>query len=152
MVASAASPDLFSICFLQLCPRRSVPQRPVAPGDVGAAGHVRLHFCLVSLILPEPCEVRALLKWNDMKSPAPFAPRHDHRHHCSPGDPGKPERCGDVDRILPTIPILPISYADAEPFLRALGGDDVPSGWQGGLPFTYKIGPGKEYEVGGRVV
>ena len=74
-----------------------------------------------------------MLKWNDMAPPAR-----------SPGDPGKPERCGDVDRILPTIPILPISYADAEPFLRALGGDDVPSGWQGGLPFTYKIGPGRQ--------
>ncbi|GAC1648197.1 MAG: transferrin receptor-like dimerization domain-containing protein [Gemmatimonadaceae bacterium] len=40
------------------------------------------------------------------------------------------------------IPVLPISYADAEPLLRALGGPNVPRDWRGGLPLTYRIGPG----------
>lgn len=40
------------------------------------------------------------------------------------------------------IPVLPISYADAEPLLRALGGQVVPERWRGGLPLTYRFGPG----------
>jgi len=42
---------------------------------------------------------------------------------------------------LPSIPSHPIGYKDAEPLLRALGGADVPPEWQGGLNFTYKVGP-----------
>jgi len=40
------------------------------------------------------------------------------------------------------IPVLPISYGDAEPLLAALGGQVVPGGWRGGLPLTYRFGPG----------
>ena len=40
------------------------------------------------------------------------------------------------------IPSLPISYEAAEPLLRGLGGPNVPSGWQGGLPFPYHVGAG----------
>ncbi len=40
------------------------------------------------------------------------------------------------------VPVLPISYADAEPLLAALGGRVAPSAWRGGLPLTYHIGPG----------
>ncbi|MFM1879730.1 MAG: hypothetical protein RLZZ241_2596 [Bacteroidota bacterium] len=40
------------------------------------------------------------------------------------------------------IPVLPISYADAEPLLRALGGPVAPADWRGALPITYHIGPG----------
>ena len=43
---------------------------------------------------------------------------------------------------LPKIPVVPIGYRDAEPFLKALAGPNVPSEWQGGLPFAYHIGPG----------
>ena len=43
---------------------------------------------------------------------------------------------------LPKIPVVPIGYRDAEPFLKALAGANVPSEWQGGLPFAYHIGPG----------
>ena len=41
-----------------------------------------------------------------------------------------------------TIPSLPISYDAARPILGALGGPNVPQGWQGGLPLPYHIGPG----------
>jgi len=44
--------------------------------------------------------------------------------------------------VLNSIPALPISYEDAEPFLRALGGEPVPPTWQGALPFHYHFGPG----------
>ncbi|MBS0395224.1 MAG: M28 family peptidase, partial [Proteobacteria bacterium] len=40
------------------------------------------------------------------------------------------------------IPVLPISYADARPFLEALGGPRAPASWRGGLPLTYHLGPG----------
>jgi len=41
------------------------------------------------------------------------------------------------------IPVLPISYGDAEPLLSALTGDVVPASWRGGLPITYRFGPGQ---------
>jgi N-acetylated-alpha-linked acidic dipeptidase len=47
----------------------------------------------------------------------------------------------DAKTIL-KIPVLPISYADAEPLLAALGGRVAPSTWRGGLPLTYHMGPG----------
>ncbi|GAA0213345.1 transferrin receptor-like dimerization domain-containing protein [Actinomadura nitritigenes] len=40
------------------------------------------------------------------------------------------------------VPTLPISYGAAEPLLRSLTGAQAPDGWQGGLPFTYRLGPG----------
>ena len=40
------------------------------------------------------------------------------------------------------IPVLPISYEDAQPLLEALDGMVVPDAWKGGLPITYHIGPG----------
>jgi N-acetylated-alpha-linked acidic dipeptidase len=40
------------------------------------------------------------------------------------------------------IPVLPISYRDALPLLKAMGGEVVPAQWQGGLPITYHLGPG----------
>lgn len=43
---------------------------------------------------------------------------------------------------LMKIPVLPISYADAQPLLKALGGPTVPQAWRGALPIPYHIGPG----------
>jgi len=40
------------------------------------------------------------------------------------------------------IPVLPISYADAEPLLAAMTGPVAPPAWRGGLPITYRLGPG----------
>jgi N-acetylated-alpha-linked acidic dipeptidase len=40
------------------------------------------------------------------------------------------------------IPVLPISYADAEPLLAALGGAVAMDNWRGALPLTYHLGPG----------
>ncbi len=45
-------------------------------------------------------------------------------------------------QTLTKIPVLPISYADAQPLLAALAGPVAPAAWRGGLPLTYKIGPG----------
>jgi N-acetylated-alpha-linked acidic dipeptidase len=43
---------------------------------------------------------------------------------------------------LTKIPVLPISYGDALPLLRALGGAVAPAAWRGALPITYHLGPG----------
>jgi N-acetylated-alpha-linked acidic dipeptidase len=40
------------------------------------------------------------------------------------------------------IPVLPISYGDAQPLLTALGGPVAPAAWRGGLPITYRLGAG----------
>jgi N-acetylated-alpha-linked acidic dipeptidase len=40
------------------------------------------------------------------------------------------------------IPVLPISYGDAQPLLAALTGRVAPEEWRGGLGMTYHIGPG----------
>jgi N-acetylated-alpha-linked acidic dipeptidase len=39
------------------------------------------------------------------------------------------------------IPALPISYADAQPLLEAIGGNVAPAAWRGSLPITYRVGP-----------
>jgi N-acetylated-alpha-linked acidic dipeptidase len=65
-----------------------------------------------------------------------------------PSTPGWPSTSGakrltrDQMTNVPKIPSLPIAYAEAEKILRRLGGARVPDDWQGGLPFSYHIGPG----------
>jgi N-acetylated-alpha-linked acidic dipeptidase len=68
-----------------------------------------------------------------------------------PGDPLTPGvgATKDAKRLkieeAPTItkiPVLPISYADAQPLLAALTGQVAPEGWRGGLGITYHVGPG----------
>jgi len=45
-------------------------------------------------------------------------------------------------KTITKIPVLPISYSDAQPLLAALQGPVAPEAWRGGLPMTYHIGPG----------
>jgi N-acetylated-alpha-linked acidic dipeptidase len=67
-----------------------------------------------------------------------------------PGDPQTPgvgavagTKLIPLDQVqtITKIPVLPISYADATPFLKALRGELVPESWRGSLPFAYKVGP-----------
>ncbi|HEY4327433.1 MAG TPA: M28 family metallopeptidase [Mucilaginibacter sp.] len=69
-----------------------------------------------------------------------------------PGDPltpgvGATRNAKRLDRKDATtilkIPVLPISYHDAQPLLAALDGTVAPRDWQGSLPITYHVGPGK---------
>jgi N-acetylated-alpha-linked acidic dipeptidase len=68
-----------------------------------------------------------------------------------PGDPLTPGVGATKDakrlelkdaKTLTKIPVLPISYADAQPLLAALKGQVVPEGWRGSLAQTYHVGPG----------
>src|SRR3989454_6012852 len=45
-------------------------------------------------------------------------------------------------KTLEPIPVLPISYGDAQPLLKNLAGPVAPEGWRGALPITYHIGAG----------
>ncbi|XP_030854989.1 N-acetylated-alpha-linked acidic dipeptidase 2-like [Strongylocentrotus purpuratus] len=51
-------------------------------------------------------------------------------------------RLNDSDTSLPTIPVHPIGYGDAQHLLSELGGDEVQDTWKGGLNITYRYGPG----------
>jgi N-acetylated-alpha-linked acidic dipeptidase len=69
----------------------------------------------------------------------------------SPGDPLTPGigATPDTKRLslkeaksITKIPVLPISYGDAQPLLAALAGPMAPDGWRGSLPIPYHVGPG----------
>ena len=69
-----------------------------------------------------------------------------------PGDPLTPgigatkdaKRLDRKDAVnLLKIPVIPISYADAQPLLESLEGPVVPAEWRGALPITYHAGPSK---------
>ncbi len=68
-----------------------------------------------------------------------------------PGDPLTPGVGATKDakrlelkdaKTLTKIPVLPISYVDAQPLLAALKGQVAPEGWRGSLAQTYHVGPG----------
>jgi N-acetylated-alpha-linked acidic dipeptidase len=69
----------------------------------------------------------------------------------SPGDPLTPGvgATPDAKRLalkdaksITKIPVLPISYGDAQPLLAALAGPMAPEAWRGSLPIPYHVGPG----------
>ena len=68
-----------------------------------------------------------------------------------PGDPLTPGWAGEKGArklareeagAIMKIPVLPISYADAQPLLENLAGPVAPEQWRGALPITYHVGPG----------
>lgn len=68
-----------------------------------------------------------------------------------PGDPLTPgwASTGDARRVepsearsVPGIMAVPVSHAEAERLFRALEGPETPEEWQGGLPLSYRAGPG----------
>src|SRR6266853_1783971 len=69
----------------------------------------------------------------------------------SPGDPLTPGvgATPDAKRLalkdaksITKIPVLPISYGDAQPLLAALAGPMAQEDWRGSLPIPYHVGPG----------
>jgi N-acetylated-alpha-linked acidic dipeptidase len=73
------------------------------------------------------------------------------------GDPLTPgiEATKDAPRVpiaeldLPKIPVTPVGYAAAQQIIARMKGAAVPagSGWQGGLPFTYRLTGGPDLKV-----
>ncbi len=63
----------------------------------------------------------------------------------SPGwasEPGGRKLTREQAATILKIPVMPISYGDALPLLKALKGPVVPVEWRGALPVTYHAGPG----------
>ncbi|MBI1196668.1 MAG: M28 family peptidase [Phenylobacterium sp.] len=69
-----------------------------------------------------------------------------------PGDPTTPGYGSTKDAkrltreespVVLKIPVLPISYGDAQVFLKALDGPVAPSSFRGALPITYHVGGGE---------
>jgi N-acetylated-alpha-linked acidic dipeptidase len=66
------------------------------------------------------------------------------------GDPSTPgyasvrgaPRIAQGEMPVSRIPVVPIAYRNAAELLRGVRGAGVPNGWQGGMPFTYHVGPG----------
>jgi N-acetylated-alpha-linked acidic dipeptidase len=71
------------------------------------------------------------------------------------GDPLTPGEwaCENAKRLdpdtldLPKIPVQPIGWAAAREIMSRMKGAPVPEGWQGGLPFTYRIDGGEDLKV-----
>jgi N-acetylated-alpha-linked acidic dipeptidase len=68
-----------------------------------------------------------------------------------PGDPLSPGWASEAGSrrlernaaaTLLKIPVLPISYEDAQPLLKSLKGPVAQESWRGALPLTYHLGPG----------
>ena len=66
-----------------------------------------------------------------------------------PGDPQTPgvgavagTKLLPIDEVktITKIPVLPISYEDAQPFLESVEGEIAPENWRGALPIPYKTG------------
>src|SRR3984957_9868849 len=69
----------------------------------------------------------------------------------SPGDPLTPGYVASPEhkrlsvqeaKSITKIPVIPISYGDAQPLLAALAGPMAPEDWRGSLPIPYHVGPG----------
>jgi N-acetylated-alpha-linked acidic dipeptidase len=69
----------------------------------------------------------------------------------NPGDPLTPGYVASPEhprlaikdaKSITKIPVLPISYGDAQPLLAALKGPMAPEEWRGSLPIAYHVGPG----------
>jgi N-acetylated-alpha-linked acidic dipeptidase len=59
-----------------------------------------------------------------------------------------------IDRLKPAdikelhnIPVMPLPYGSAKEIIARMKGKPVPAGWQGGLPYTYRIEGGSELTV-----
>ncbi len=84
---------------------------------------------------PESHIQRGALSYDFLFAGDPLTPGHA-------SVPGAPRIKESESVQIPRIIAVPMSYRDAEPLLRALGGPEAPASWQGALPFRYRVGGG----------
>jgi len=71
----------------------------------------------------------------------------------TPFEPALPVGSGGTLRLdpqevaFPKIPVAPLPYGSAVEILKRMRGEPVPQGWQGGLPFTYRLTGGPTLKV-----
>lgn len=60
----------------------------------------------------------------------------------------KIKRLNTSDISLPKIPVIPIGYGAAQDIFKLMTGHiQAPKGWQGGLPYTYRIEGGDDLKI-----
>ncbi len=65
-----------------------------------------------------------------------------------PRDSGKPVKRLDPSEVaFHTIPVTPLPYGAVKEIFSRMKGASVPAGWQGGLPYTYRLTGGPELTV-----
>lgn len=57
------------------------------------------------------------------------------------------QRLDPKDLALPRIPVQPVGWSSAQQIIGRMKGTAVPEGWQGGLPFPYRLTGGPELTV-----
>ncbi len=63
-------------------------------------------------------------------------------------DDPRPTRRLPIEQVaLPKLPVVPLPYGSAIEILQRMRGQAVPGGWQGGLPFAYRVEGGSELTV-----
>jgi len=112
------------------------------------------HGALACIIYSDPHDDGYFV--NDVYPDGPERPKYGAQRgsvmdQIYPGDPLTPGVGATKDakrlaiseaKTLTRIPVLPMSYGDAQPLLAALKGPIVPDNWRGALPITYHVGPG----------
>lgn len=75
------------------------------------------------------------------RSPTSIQGGSAHYLSLCPGDPMRLKSCNvsKLTDLIPSIPVHPLSYGDAEPLMRSLNKNPAPSSWQGGFSFPYYI-------------
>ncbi|MCH7396958.1 M28 family peptidase [Belliella sp. DSM 107340] len=59
----------------------------------------------------------------------------------------KVKRLEESEVGLHTIPVTSLPYGSVKEIIELMQGSPVPTGWQGGLPFTYRLEGGKDLKV-----
>lgn len=113
------------------------------------------HGAIACLIYSDPHEDGYFVE--DVYSKGPMRPREGVQRGSVmdmplyPGDPLSPGWASEKgskrlsiaeSKSIMKIPVLPLSYGDAQPILEQLTGPVVPREWRGSLPITYHAGPG----------
>ncbi|CAI5456445.1 unnamed protein product [Caenorhabditis angaria] len=108
------------------------------PSDVAQDGEKQANVYPKTVWMPNEAVQRGSLMHGDGDPLSPYYPAKKELYKSRTIDEAK------EDRVLPKIPVLPISYTTAYQILKRMNGRPVPSDWQGlvGGNLTYKLGPG----------
>ncbi|KAK6760458.1 hypothetical protein RB195_021793 [Necator americanus] len=106
------------------------------PDDVAREGTDRDHVYPKTLWMPNEGVQRGSIMHGDGDPLTPLYPSKKELFKSRTIDQAK------RDGVLPSIPVLPISYTTAFQILSRMKGRPAPQPWQGAVNVTYKIGPG----------
>lgn len=107
------------------------------PADVARAGIDDSHVYPATEWMPSTGAQRGSIMVGDGDPLTPVYPSKEYTYRARTVQKAKDEH------IIPSIPVLPMSYGDVQHLLSRMGGRRAPNIWQGGLSnITYRLGPG----------